>query len=42
MGCALAFVQVLPPGVYIAMNGKYFTWDNVRKNRKTGKFEKIK
>ena len=27
MGCALAFVQVLPPGVYIAMNGKYFTWD---------------
>jgi L-asparaginase len=39
LGSALAFVQVLPPGVYIAMNGKYFPWDNVRKNRKTGEFE---
>ena len=38
-GCALAFAQVLPPGVYIAMNGKYFAWDNVRKNKMTGKFE---
>ncbi len=41
LGCALAFVQTLPPGVYIAMNGKYFTWDNVRKNKKTGKFEEL-
>ncbi len=41
LGSALAFVQVLPPGVYIAMNGRYFTWDNVRKNRKTGEFEEI-
>jgi L-asparaginase len=30
---------VLPPGVYLAMNGKYFPWDNVRKNRQTGVFE---
>jgi hypothetical protein len=30
-----------PPGVYIAMNGRYFTWDNARKNRKTGEFEEI-
>ncbi len=42
LGCALAFVQVLPPGVYIAMNGRYFTYDNVRKNKKTGEFEEIK
>ncbi len=42
LGSALAFVQTLPAGVYIAMNGKYFTWDNVRKNRKTGQFEEVK
>jgi L-asparaginase len=41
LGSALAFVQTLPPGVYIAMNGKYFLWNNVRKNRKTGEFEEI-
>jgi len=35
-------VQALPPGVYIAMNGKYFNWDNVQKNREEGRFEKIK
>jgi L-asparaginase len=39
LGSALAFVQTLPHGVYIAMNGRRFTWDNVRKNRKTGEFE---
>lgn len=39
LGSALAFVQTLQPGVYIAMNGRYFTWDNVHKNRKTGEFE---
>jgi len=39
LGSALAFVQTLPHGVYIAMNGKYFNWDNVRKNKKTGVFE---
>lgn len=42
LGSALAFVQTLPAGVYIAMNGKYFRWDNVRKNRKNGEFEEIK
>ncbi len=42
LGSALAFVQTLPHGVYIAMNGMYFNWDNVRKNRKTGEFEEIK
>jgi L-asparaginase len=37
----MAFVQSLPQGVYVAMNGKYFNWDNVRKNRKTGQFEEL-
>jgi L-asparaginase len=41
LGAALAFAQTLPNGVYIAMNGMYFQWDNVRKNKKTGYFEKI-
>src|SRR5262245_42449336 len=41
LGSALSFAQVLPPGVYIAMNGQHFVWDKVRKNRKTGAFESI-
>jgi len=41
IGSALAFAQSLPPGVYIAMNGRYFTWDNVRKNKAAGEFEEI-
>jgi L-asparaginase len=39
LGSALSFVQVLPPGVYIAMNGQHFRWDAVRKNKTTGAFE---
>ena len=39
LGSALAFAQTLPAGVYVAMNGRYFQWDSVRKNKKTGKFE---
>ena len=42
LGSAFAFVQTLPAGVYIAMNGRYFKWDNVRKNKKIGEFEEIK
>ena len=38
LGSALSFVQILPAGVYIAMNGRYFSWNNCRKNKKTGKF----
>jgi len=38
---SLAFVQALPHGVYISMNGNIFNWDNVRKNRQLGFFEKI-
>ncbi|MGO9482641.1 MAG: asparaginase domain-containing protein [Candidatus Kryptoniota bacterium] len=41
LGSALAFVETLPHGVYIAMNGRYFFWNNVRKNRKTGEFEEV-
>lgn len=41
LGCALAFVQTLPAGVYVAMNGRYFNWDNVKKNRLTGQFEEL-
>jgi L-asparaginase len=42
LGSALAFVQTLPPGVYVAMNGRCFNWNNVRKNRQTGMFEEVK
>jgi len=41
LGSALSFVQILTPGVYITMNGQYFYWDNVRKNKKLGIFERI-
>jgi len=41
LGSALSFAQVLPPGVYIAMNGQHFVWDKVQKNRETGVFESI-
>jgi L-asparaginase len=41
LGSALSFAQVLPPGVYLAMNGRYFNWDNVRKNKAKGEFEEI-
>jgi len=41
LGSALAFVQTLPAGIYVIMNGRYFRWDSVRKNRTTGYFEDI-
>ena len=40
LGSALSFVQILEPGIYITMNGRYFHWDNVRKNKKLGIFER--
>jgi L-asparaginase len=42
LGSALAFAQTLSPGVYIAMNGRFFSWDNVKKNKKLGEFEETK
>jgi L-asparaginase len=39
LGSALSFAQALPHGVYVAMNGRCFRWDNVKKNKKLGVFE---
>ncbi len=41
LGTALAFAQSLPAGVYVAMNGRYFKWNNVRKNKSNGTFEEL-
>jgi L-asparaginase len=41
LGSAIAFVQTLPHGVYVAMNGQYFKAGSVRKNKQTGSFESI-
>lgn len=41
LGSALSFAQVLPPGIYVAMNGRCFQWDQVKKNRRTGRFEEV-
>ena len=41
LGSALAFVQTLPYGIYISMNGKYFQYNNVIKNKQNGNFEEI-
>src|SRR5207244_3639590 len=41
LGSALSLAQVLPPGVYIAMNGKSFPWDRVQTYRERGEFEEI-
>lgn len=41
LGSALAFVQTLSPGVYISMDGRYFKWDNFKKNKETGEFEAL-
>jgi len=41
LGSALAYVQTLPHGVYVAMNGRYFIYDNVTKNKKLGEFEEL-
>ena len=41
LGSALSFVQALPHGVYVAMNGQWWPWNNVRKNRDKGVFEAL-
>jgi L-asparaginase len=41
LGSAIAFAQSLSHGVYVAMNGRCFNWDRVRKNKKTGEFEEF-
>ena len=42
LGGAIAYAQSLSSGVYIAMNGQFFEWDKVEKNREKGVFESIK
>ena len=42
LGSALAFAQTLPQGVFVAMNGRYFKWDNVTKDRSTGQFRETR
>jgi len=41
LGASLAYAKALEPGVYICMNGQYFEWDNVRKNKESGFFERL-
>lgn len=41
LGSSIAFAQTLDSGVYVCMNGRYYHWDNVKKNKKTGFFEEI-
>ena len=42
LGSALSFAQVLPAGVYVAMNGTIFDWEDVRKDRSSGTFERAR
>jgi L-asparaginase len=41
LGSSISVVQLLSPGVYVAINGRIFRWDNVRKNRESGVFEPL-
>ncbi len=41
LGFACAAAGLVPHGVYIAMNGQLFDWDNVTKNRGQGRFETL-
>jgi L-asparaginase len=41
LGCAMTAVQLLPRGIYIAMNGRVFPWNGVRKNKEQGVFEDL-
>jgi L-asparaginase len=41
LGFACGVAQTLAPGVYVAMNGQVFPWDNVTKNRAAGVFQQL-
>lgn len=41
VGCAVAALQILPPGIFITMSGRVFPYDKVRKNRAAGAFEDV-
>ena len=42
LGSAISFAQVLPAGVWVAMNGTHFAWDNVTKDREAGTFQRLR
>ena len=42
LGSALSFLQSLPHGIYIAMNGNIYNWNNVKKNKELGLFQSLK
>ena len=42
LGSAISFAQVLPAGVWIAMNGTHFRWDDVQKDREAGVFRRLR
>ncbi|MCG2586823.1 asparaginase domain-containing protein [Massilia sp. TS11] len=41
LGCAVSAAQLLPAGVYVAMNGQIFSWNNVKKNKTAGVFQPL-
>ncbi len=41
IGCAVTAAQILPPGVYIAMNGRIFNPLQARKNVEQNRFEDL-
>lgn len=41
LGFAIAALQCLDSGIYLAMNGQIFNTDNVQKNRQMGRFETL-
>lgn len=41
LGSSIAFAQTLPHGVYVVMNGRYYDWNNVKKNKQTGFFQEV-
>ena len=41
LGSALSFVQTLKTGIYITMNGQYFNYNNVIKDKEKGYFKSI-
>lgn len=40
LGYAMAAASLLPSGVYVAMHAQLFNWNEVKKNRTLGKFER--
>lgn len=41
LGYAMAAAQLLPAGVWVAINGEVFKWNDVQKNKEQGRFERL-